>query len=397
MSYNYHTRNVLTELYNLKGLAQKFLSERGPGRPPDLGYIKRFADYINAGDEMTGCLLFAAGEIARDLALTALYFALTDINVLFEQSDASAGVMQVLALFAAADIVIKKHRARGVPEKIIRDTFGDLKVWIENYSAENDGAIGVNIYRIWMHHHYTENLFRVGRLQYLLNPYRGYARLFIDDATGEMIMTAQAGIAFRGDGLVDGQNDIFSPETRWESESREDENEVRTNCLFVNGRAIRTPVLIDKKKYRIALEKGIYGLEMHIPRGEGLTHENCVESLFGARDFFMKLRPEQPFETYYCGSWLLDRNVQDFLPPSSGIVQFQKLYRLYPIPGNEWSFLDRGFGVRDPDETLKDLIMFARKADRSTALRRGVADYILAGGRLHSGAGIIHLNDVLRM
>jgi len=134
---------------------------------------------------------------------------------------------------------------------------------------------------------------------------------------------------------------------------------------------------------------------MHIPRGANLSHAECIDSLRNAWRFFHKLKSDIRFETFNCGSWLLDANLQHVMPPSSGIVAFQKLYRLYPLPGSAWSFIDRVFGA-DPTE-VSDVRAFALTADRSTSLMRGIADYWLAGGRLSSSGGIIHQYDVMKL
>jgi len=399
MGYEFHTRRVSSEFSDLKDLAALFLSENNSGsipKPPDPKVLREQAAYVGVPDTIANGLCFAAERVASDAALTALYAGLTDLTKLERYGTQTGGIMQALALFGALPFAIEKHRALGVPDNVTRDTFGDLLVAFEHYAGRNGGALGAVYYNEWLHHHYKAELFKIGRLQYILKEYKGYARLFVDDATGEAILTSQPGVSFRGDGHVDGQNGVFSPETRWKSESHEDSDFIRTNCLFVNGRAIRTPVALDKKIWRVALESGRFGLEMHIPRGERLTRADCVESLREAWRFHKKFFPERAFEAFYCGSWLLDSCVQNFLPPDSGIVTFQKLYRLYPIDGDEWSFFDRGFGAADPETELKDVMKFARGADRSTSLRRGVADYILAGGRLHSGAGVIHQYDLIK-
>jgi hypothetical protein len=92
---------------------------------------------------------------------------------------------------------------------------------------------------------------------------------------------------------------------------------------------------------------------------------------------------------------MLEGNLRQILPPSSGLVQFLSLFRRFPLKASSWSFLNRAFGV-DP-ASVDDLAAFARTADRSTSLRRGIANYWLAGGHLSSAGGIIHQYDLMKM
>jgi hypothetical protein len=313
----------------------------------------------------------------------------------------TAGEEGALKVFNDLPAAIERHRALGVPERITRDTFNDVAIALEYYAEANGGAFGIDTYGEWLHNHFEGRLYQVGRLQYIFRPYRGYARLYTDDTTGECAMIAEDGVTFRGDGLMPyeegspGRANMPPCESHWVSAFAEDERHVRANCLLVDGRAIQTPVALDKKTWRLALAKGMHSLNMHIPRGKSLTRADCINSLREAWRFHRALYPEQPFETFDCGSWMLETKMRDILPPSSGLAQFISLFRCYPLKGSSWSFLHRVFGVEPT--SVDDLAAFARTADRSTSLRRGIADYWLAGGSLTSAGGIIHQYDLLRM
>jgi len=395
MSFKYHIQSAADELKKLTPLANQFLTEYGPGMPPDLEVLHAQAIYAGVTEPAVNSLCEFANMVAKDPALTALYHGLLDLSRLRKHQEQTRGAMEALVLFGAMPAARHKYSALGVPEEIICDTFGDISRAVDRYANENDGAFGIQHYTAWLHYHFDALIFHIGRLQYILSSYERYARVFVDDVTGEVKVIARAGIAFRGDGLIDGQNDIDCPESRWISEYDEDTDAVRGNCLLVNGRAIRTPVMLKKTHWRQVLEEGQNRLEIHIPQGKPFTRKDCVDSLRNAWRFYRRFFPDQIFETFTCGSWLLDPCMQNILPPSSGIIQFQKLFHIYPVAGSEWSFLDRGFEV-DP-ESVDDIKVFARKADRSTSLRRGMVGYWLAGSRLHPAAGVIHQYDVIRM
>ena len=395
----------MMNLHSLSALAAQFLAERGPGTPPDPAVLRAQAEYAGVPESARDSLCELASLVASDPALTALYSGLLDLSCMEEYHEQTAGPMQALVLFGALPAAREKHAALGIPVQISSDTFHCLACALEEYADQNEGAFGIRYY-IWLRNHLKAELFQVGRLQYMLTPFTGYARVFANDSSGEVILTCREGIAFNGDGrtcLTDGnnsasgnlieKNQVF-PEGSWKSEYAEDTEKAAANCLFVNGRAIRTQVLLDKAVWRQVLQEGLFRLEVHIPSGARLNSPECTDSMQKAWQFFHKYFPDRPFETFTCNSWLLETEMQNFLPPSSGIIQFQKLFRLYPTPGTGRSFISRVFGV-DP-ETAGDIKEFARTADSGTGLRRGMAGYWLAGGNLRETGGIIHQYDLIR-
>jgi len=381
----------MEELRGLAELAERCLAEYGPGTPPNIALLREQFAYTGVLPEVAEGLCKVAAMVAVDPVLTALYSAMLDMPRLHQHHDQVTGAMQALIFLSATADVRAKHATMGIPDEITRDTVADVNVALKDYARNHDGALGSD-YTNWLINHYTFKLYKIGRLQYILKPFDGNVRVFINDTAGEIILTAKSGVAFRGDGLIDGQNNIFSPETRWLSKCDEDDAKVVTNCLFTNGHAVRTPLALDKSVWRVVLESGMNVLDMHIPEGPSLTQSACTESMRAACRFFDHYFSDRPIETFYCGSWLLDAEMQSFLPPLSGIVQFQKLFHIYPEPGSDREFIYRVFDIRRSDvkAALDDVMAFAKSTDRSTALRRGIADHWLAGGRFHPAGGVTH-------
>ena len=384
----YHNGRAAEELKKLSPLAAQFLSEYGPGKKPDIDLLRSQAEYTGMPVQAENCLCEIAAMVASDSALTSLYTALLDLSVMEKYHEQAAGPMQALVLFGALPQARAKHAAMGIPAEITHNTFQCLAQALEEYAQLNDGALGIKFFT-WLRNHLNARLFQIGRLQYMLTEYAGYARVFVDDITGEVVLTARGGEKFSGSGLVSDKG-----EGCWTSEYDEDADRVNANCLLVNGRAVRTKVSLDKKVWRPVLFDGAYRLEVHIPGGARLLRADCLESMQKAWQFFHQYFPDKHFEAFTCESWLMGTAMQNFLPPSSGIVRFQKLFSIYPVAGSGDSFIQRIFCV-DP-KTVNDVISFARTADRSTGLRRGAADYLLSGGRLCEAAGVIHQYDMQR-
>ena len=391
-----HIDSAKAQLSGLSRLAEGFFDKYGHLPPPDPNVIKKEAERIGASGILAENVWTLAKMVGESRSLSNLYNGLLDVNLMNEYHESVSGLMQALVLFGMLPGIWARHKQLNIPEEITCDTLQDYFIALDVYASLNDGAFGMDYFK-WLVNHVDCKLFKIGRLQYILKPYNGYARVFVCDTTGEIIMSAQSGIVFRGDGLIDGGNELGQNkpcESYWESKTYETNDTVESNCLLVDGRAIQAKISLDKKIWRLALDKDIYGLEMHIPRGRPLYRNECIESLREAWRFYRAYFPDKAFEAFYCGSWLLDANIKHILPPASGIVQFLSLYRLYPLPGTPWSFVDRAFDT-DPT-TITDIMAFARTADRGTGLRRAVADYILAGGSLSSAGGVIHQYDLMK-
>lgn len=76
------------------------------------------------------------------------------------------------------------------------------------------------------------------------------------------------------------------------------------------------------------VKKGDPTIEIHIPEGEPLSPQECINSIDEARRFFSRFFPEYEYKLFTCHSWLLDRSLSEFLSPSSNILQFADLFRV---------------------------------------------------------------------
>jgi hypothetical protein len=80
----------------------------------------------------------------------------------------------------------------------------------------------------------------------------------------------------------------------------------------------------DQEKYGIKKDAPI--IEIHIPRGEKLSAEECQRSIALAKEFFSKFFPCFKYEYMSCDSWLLDENLSDYLSADSNIIKFASLF-----------------------------------------------------------------------
>lgn len=138
---------------------------------------------------------------------------------------------------------------------------------------------------------------------------------------------------------------------------------------------------IGRLQYQYAVTKeGKEIVKIHIPGGEKLDPVAVADSLEKARDavektFHVKGCP------VVCHTWLLSKQIRDYLKPGSNICRFQDL-----------------FEVRDGDDCTKDILDFLFHADgctdygslpEDTSLRKNIKEALLQGKPFYKGMGVL--------
>ncbi len=126
---------------------------------------------------------------------------------------------------------------------------------------------------------------------------------------------------------------------------------------------------------------GEFAIETHIPQGEPLNVDACLESFNLAKNFFREHFPEHSPSFFMCDSWLLNPNLANILSEESNIVRFMKLWTPIPFPSdNSAQAIERVFGF---GYTLNDILSFPEQ----TSLQRNFKKYLKSGGTLDITAG----------
>ncbi|WP_201260934.1 acyltransferase domain-containing protein [Embleya scabrispora] len=128
-------------------------------------------------------------------------------------------------------------------------------------------------------------------------------------------------------------------------------------------------------------------LELHIPDFLGpMSPAACDESLDLARAFFPRHYPEERYAVAVCGSWLLDPQLREYLPPESNIIRFQRRFHLYsdPTGPRPEDTAPIGFVFGDPGLPVPSL-------PRDTSLQRAIGDHLRAGRHWHVRTGWFEL------
>lgn len=135
-------------------------------------------------------------------------------------------------------------------------------------------------------------------------------------------------------------------------------------------------VVYDYKKTPLKFSENV--INIHIPRGEKLDFNACVESIEKAKVFFSTYFPEYNYKYFVCDSWLLYGKNKEFMAEDSNIMKFQSLFTIAFSKCDEAQAIERIFGKKEKD---------ANCYEQKTSLQKSAKKYILDGGRLGTGFG----------
>ena len=130
---------------------------------------------------------------------------------------------------------------------------------------------------------------------------------------------------------------------------------------------------------RLQHQRGDTAIDLHIPASGPIAPQAVTTSLDEARAFFPRHFPDERYTAFACGSWLLDPQLQEYLPQDSNIVQFQRRFELEPYEKPEGIDADievRRFAFRTLTTPLDQL-------PRHTVLQRAIIDHLTAGHHWH--------------
>lgn len=139
-------------------------------------------------------------------------------------------------------------------------------------------------------------------------------------------------------------------------------------------------------------EKVIY---IHIPQGEKLEFDECIDSLKMADEFFRKYFPDYNYKYYFCESWLIFENNREFMAENSNIVKFMSLFDIHYSVNAEAQAFERIFGKDINNNSLiYKLNKNKRKSDINslqefTSLQKSAKYYLQSGNKFGIGIGTI--------
>ncbi len=303
------------------------------------------------------------------------------------------GVFYLLIMLSGIPQVRAYHQSRNIPDAITRLTCRDTYIWARQYRdigvfkdgrffhSGEPGAWGLCTRILpWLLNHLRGDLYRVGRLQYKIGPFRQKMRAYRYRTAAQIRLLCESGLTFRVDGNFNGAGGREDPRA-WTSELTETPAHIIGNPIHPNGHAQRELVTLPRSQWDCVLTEGDPILEIHIPEDGPLGFEDCGDSLHQGAEFFSHHFPDHPFKALCCTSWFLDPTYQHLLAKNSNIARFQRECYLFPLNARgKYSGLERIFGPYVHDLST---------APRDSSMRAAVLDHIDNRGALISGGCLL--------
>jgi hypothetical protein len=314
----------------------------------------------------------------------------------------------LLAYMSALPYTERRYRQLGIGMHIFHDTMKDFLFYLEDFH-DLHGVWGYGQFA-WIWRHLTCELFRLGRLQYMLETFHNGVKAFRRKTRAEenlwrsdrahapaapnpdghlagleTVLLADPDQPLRTDGYAVGAGKSHrDPEglsaAAWKPSYEETPAGWSGHLVNPYGSVCTHEVSLSRHEWELILQSGDTVLDLHIPRKDPLTVETCSHSFLQAGEFYARTFPDRPWKALYCHTWFFSPQLQTILPPDSSIVQFQREFYLYPFAGSAgflWGFV---FGDKYPDPAT---------APRDTSLRRAVLDWLAQGKEIFDLPGVM--------
>jgi hypothetical protein len=357
----------------------------------DAREIARNCADANLDEAATQSLLDLAQRISADPDLRSMssavhhivYETSEDYTAAISRADAAFGteadLLHALLVLDSMRLVRERQQARGVPGEIAWAVNQRHAVAWLNRAIATNGHAGISDWIPgWMRTIGSGELYRLGRIEFILREWDYPFRVYANSQTHEVIVLAETGQHFTPDGYLVGK-------TTWTSTLIETDDAVIGIPISPRGHALPQSVRLPRSEWRMVLGQGDPVLDMHVPGEGALTLDALRDALIQAESFFEQYHPEGPFVAYACDSWIFSPQIEAMLPPESNILRWQHEGYLFPADDDEGSFLLFTFGSATIDLAT---------APQDTRLRRAIIAHLAGGGELRSGRYMLLRTDL---
>jgi len=290
-----------------------------------------------------------------------------------------SGLFYLLIALDMAPRTRARHQELGVAEEITRASCANLRVHAERHTLATGRWGTLPRLLFWLRYHTMGELFRLGRFQFMIRPFRGQLNAYRHRDTAAIVALANDGVRYSQEGWV------LRGEDTWAASFHEDDGHITGNPVSPLGHATQEQVRLDRREWQLVLRTGDPLIEMHIPPGGGMTLERCIDSMHLATEFFPRHFPDRSFKGFCCTSWVFNPRFSTILAPDANIRLFEQEVYLHPVPSGRRDGLSFIFGTDDVDPAT---------AARDTSIRRLMLEEIEAGRPLMTGGMFVLTEDL---
>ena len=354
------------------------------------GYVREACGGIYLPEEIVQAAVAAAARVAASPAMRSLawhcHWCLYNVDGYpSRQADhwpSLAGPLGELSGFFYLLVLLSRfpemralHRAHEIPERVVRDSMD--QIYLRGVTcSEIFGRWGLDGHAArWLANFLRGDIYALGRLEHQFNVMNDPFRVYRHRESSMVVALSEDGVSYRPDGQRQRGGD---PPAAWTSRLLVTRDKIAGHPVLPTGCAIEELVTLDAADWVPVLQRGDPVLYFHIPGGIPLEHAACGESFRAAMDFFPRHFPDRPYKAFFCGSWLLDTQLEDWLPAGSNLVRFLREFYLVPGGISKRSILQTVFGTAADDLS---------RAPGDTSLQRAMLKHVSLGRPIDPRAG----------
>lgn len=229
----------------------------------------------------------------------------------------------MLTALAIVSLVPYSHgilTGRRLPEEIVLSTLRAPESCINEYRKRNGGAYGYHLIE-WSQRSIEGRIFRIGRLEIeIFAPLSTRIKVYRGKA-GDVVTLAHD-VTLHRDGFALGAYGYEDEAGAFYATVTETEEAYVGYPVLPNGYVGSETVSLPKSAYTLVLEKGDPIVSLHIPPDGSLSEEAVDETLEETKAFLKTYFPDYEYKAFYCGSWLLDPQLEEMLGAESNIAKF---------------------------------------------------------------------------
>lgn len=292
-------------------------------------------------------------------------------------------LLPFLVLLPVIPSLYAKLKKRNVPDDIISATLRQFEDCVY-LTQERTGRFGFfKRYFDHMQLYVDEKVLNIGRLRFeMVEKYE--SNVLILKKNNHDVAVLFDGATINNCGMLWGTPPLNSDQSPITAVVNETDATFQGFCSGKAGNCKPHVQEYPKNTWKPALKKGDAVLSLHIPNKGALSKEACEESYRRAQAVFKACYPEFEFKAFHCHSWMLDPQLQRFLPNHSNILAFQRQFTVYAGQTEGQDVFNFVFKLKFNE--YQDM-------PEDTSLQRALKQHYLAGNYIYEYEGIFFTDE----
>ena len=269
-------------------------------------------------------------------------------------------------------------KSKKVPDDVI---FASLKIpedSVSTYMRKHNGEAGFGSFD-WYQLFYDRRLYRIdGLTMEFPARFPGIAKA-LQNKNGEIIALA-TNVSLHRDGFPLGSKYHEDEEGSFVASCVETEDAYIGHIYDDRGFVSKEKKTFNKTEWSTLFSGGSGMVSIHIPNGAKFDHETVGQTIERTKEIIKTCFPEFDYKVFFCGSWLLDPNLDTILPEGSNIVRFCKRFK--PLAIRDSGDCVFGFVFNMPSSNVD-----VSTLPENTSLQRALKKYYLDGKAIYETFG----------